>query len=55
MLVRRMRDENGRIFMRRATLLDHVDYFIFRHPVLAFLIVVGLAAADLFLFWRIVW
>ena len=31
MLVRRMRDENGRFFMRRATLLDHIDYFIIRH------------------------
>ena len=55
MLVRRMKDEKGMIFMRRATLLDYVDYFIFRHPVSALLVVVGLAAADLFLFWRIVW
>ena len=55
MLVRKMQEANGRFYMRRATLLDYVDYFIFRHPVLALLVVIGLAAAGLFLFWRIVW
>ena len=55
MLVRKMQEANGRFYMRRATLLDHVDYFIARHPFLALLLAVGLAAADLFLIWRIVW